>query len=233
MDTETTKNMDEVARVSDIMRVSITTVSPDDSLEFAAQLFEKYNYEGFPVIDHNKKLVGIVTAYDMILQGSGMHLPTILNIMKQASDNTVENKALDEHFKRLREIKIREVMNIDPLVVGPDIKVEDLAKEFAQHHRVNPIPVVDGERRLLGIVSRYDLIRFFNEQYFKKVMQDTGHGGILQRLERVGVDGYGDSEKGSQDDNSVVANMWLKVFVLAAVIIVLFLFGLSMLTKYQ
>lgn len=124
-------------------------------------------------------------------------------------------------------------MNIDPLVVGPDIKVEDLAKEFAQHHRVNPIPVVDGERRLLGIVSRYDLIRFFNEQYFKKVMQDTGHGGILQRLERVGVDGYGDSEKGSQDDNSVVANMWLKVFVLAAVIIVLFLFGLSMLTKYQ
>ena len=121
----------EVALVSDIMRVGVITVSPDDSLEYAAGLFEKYNYDGFPVIDHSKKLVGIVTGYDMILQGSGMHLPTILNIMKQASVNKVDNKALDEHFKKLREVKIREVMNIDPLVVGPEAKVEDLAKEFS------------------------------------------------------------------------------------------------------
>src|SRR3989344_7037095 len=182
---ENKQEQEAIARVSDIMRVGVISVKPEDSLEYAAELFEKYNYDGFPVVDHSKKLVGIVTGYDMILQGSGMHLPTILNIMKQASENKVDNKALDEHFRRIREIKIREVMNVDPLVVGPDVAVEDLAKEFAQHHRVNPIPVVDKEKRLLGIVSRYDLIKFFNQKYLKRVMADSDHNGILQRLERV------------------------------------------------
>ncbi len=211
-------NEKEVARVSDIMRVGAITVSPEDSLEYAAELFEKYNYDGFPVIDHDKKLVGIVTGYDMILQGSGMHLPTILNIMKQASESRVDNRALDDHFKKLREIKIREVMNVDPLVVDPEVKVEDLAKEFAQHHRVNPIPVVDKDRRLLGIVSRYDLIKFFNQQYFKKVMNDTGHGGILERLERVG----GEDIKNSELTSGETPHSWLKALIIAGIIIVIF-----------
>ena len=99
---------------------------------------------------------------------------------------------------------------MDPLVVGPDVAVEDLAKEFAQHHRVNPIPVVDKEKRLLGIVSRYDLIKFFNQKYLKRVMADSDHNGILQRLERV------DSGVGSEiEDIKSTANIWFKVAIIA------------------
>ncbi|KKT81411.1 MAG: hypothetical protein A3B99_01595 [Candidatus Yanofskybacteria bacterium RIFCSPHIGHO2_02_FULL_44_12b] len=227
---ENKQEQEAIARVSDIMRVGVISVKPEDSLEYAAELFEKYNYDGFPVIDHSRKLVGIVTGYDMILQGSGMHLPTILNIMKQASQSKVDNKTLDDHFKKLREIKIREVMNVDPLVVGPDVKVEDLAKEFAQHHRVNPIPVVDDQKRLLGIVSRYDLIKFFNEQYFRKIIGDTDHSGILQRLERVGVDGVVNKEGTNQDRASL--DLWFRATIIAGIIGIVFWILFSFLNRY-
>ena len=78
-------------------------------------------------------------------------------------------------------------MNPDPLVVGPGITVEAVAKEFVMHHRVNPIPVVDASRKLMGVVSRYDVIRFFNEQYLHRVLKgkEEGHEGVLRRLSRV------------------------------------------------
>ena len=77
------------------------------------------------------------------------------------------------------------MMNEDPLVVGPEVRIEDLAKEFIQHHRVNPIPVIDSDKKLLGVVSRFDIIQFFDEKYFHKMLAESGHGGILQRLGRL------------------------------------------------
>ena len=111
-------------------------------------------------------------------------------------------------------------MNIDPLVVGPDVEVDNLAKEFAQHHRVNPIPVVDNERRLLGIVSRYDLIRFFNEKYVKKIMGDKDHGGILQRLERVGENGNIEIKNGY---NGLMLSPWIKTLIMVGAAVVVYL----------
>lgn len=176
--------MKEVVKVSDIMIRRVITLTPQDTLEAAAQLFDEYNYDGFPVVDTDRKLVGILTAYDMVNQSSMIHLPTLISIIEQIYTDKADRKTLESHFQKLKKIKIQEIMNIDPLVISPDIKIEDLAKEFARHHRVNPIPVINGERKLLGVVSRYDIIRFFDERYFNRVLEDAGHDGILQRLAR-------------------------------------------------
>ncbi|MDP2648012.1 MAG: CBS domain-containing protein, partial [Candidatus Yanofskybacteria bacterium] len=79
--------MTEIAKVKDIMTREVLSVGPDDSLELVAQLFDKYDYDGIPVVGNDRKLLGIITAYDMIVQSSGMHLPTILNIMDKIAVN--------------------------------------------------------------------------------------------------------------------------------------------------
>lgn len=161
----------------------VITLNSDDDLELAARLFEKHDFNGFPVVDQDRKLVGLVTAYEMILQSSQVHLPFVFELINKKG--AVDDE-LRKHFDGLRQIKIKEVMNVDPLVVEPEVKVIDLAKEFLQHHRVNPIPVVDGEHRLLGVVSRYDIIRFFNERFLMQALSDADHSGILRRLTRLG-----------------------------------------------
>jgi hypothetical protein len=64
-------------------------------------------------------------------------------------------------------------MNTDPLVVMEDLGLSEAAKVFAEHHRVNPIVVTDANGILVGVVSRYDVIKFFNEQYFNQVVQNV------------------------------------------------------------
>ena len=168
--------MAELAKVKDIMTTQVLSVNAEDSLEIVAQLFEKYDYDGMPVIDNSRKLLGIITAYDMIIQSSGMHLPTVLNIMDKIAVNQADRQDLDKHFGKLREIKASQIMNAKPLTVTPELSITDAAKLFAEHHRVNPLIVVDDQGILLGVVSRYDIIRFFNEKYFKNVVQQATTG---------------------------------------------------------
>lgn len=174
----------ESVKVKDVMTKKVVTLSPDDSLEKATKLFEEHNYDGFPVVNEEGHLIGIVTAYDMVSQSYATHLPSLIHIIEDVYKDKNGEGILKEHFDKVRTVKVRDMMNLDPLVIGPEVRVEDLAKEFIQHHRVNPIPVIDIDKKLLGVVSRFDIIRFFDEIYFNKMLVETGHEGILQRLGR-------------------------------------------------
>lgn len=175
----------DTVKVKDIMTKKLVTLNPNDGLDKAVEFFEDPNHDGFPVVNDDGRLVGIVTAYDMVSQSYATHLPSLFNILEGIHEDENNKDILREQFNRVKAIKIRDMMNEDPLVVGPNVKVEDLAKEFIQHHRVNPIPVIDQDKKLLGIVSRFDIIRFFDEQYLNKMLKESGHEGILQRLGRV------------------------------------------------
>lgn len=162
--------MIDIGKVQDIMTKDVLSVAPEDSLELVSQLFEKYDYDGMPVVGADRKLLGIITAYDMVVQSSGMHLPTVLNIMEKIAVNQADRADLDEHFNKLREIKAKQIMNTKPLTTSANTPLDEAAKLFAQHHKVNPIVVVDDQGVMVGVLSRYDIIRFFNEKYFQHVI---------------------------------------------------------------
>ncbi len=165
--------MSEFAKVQDIMTKDVLAVNAEDGLDLVSELFERYDYDGLPVVDRDRRLLGIITAYDMIVQSSGMHLPTLLNIMDKISVNQADRQELDSHFSKLKEIKAKEIMNAKPLTVNPGVSIDEAAKLFAEHHRVNPIAVVDENGVLVGVLSRYDIIRFFNEKYFQRVVTEA------------------------------------------------------------
>jgi CBS domain-containing protein len=53
---------------------------------------------------------------------------------------------------------IRDFMTPDPITVRPETPVEDIANLLLAH-RINGVPVIDGDGRLLGVVTAEDLIR--------------------------------------------------------------------------
>lgn len=167
----------KIARVGDVMTKDVLAIDANDTLDVIAGLFEKYDYDGMPVVDSTKKLLGIVTAYDMVLQSSDLHLPTLLKVMDQIAKNQADRKALDEHFGKLRDIKATSIMNPKVITVTPDTSLEDAAKVFADHHKVNPLCVVDAQGLLVGVLSRYDIIKFFNESYLKRVVHEVNPAG--------------------------------------------------------
>ena len=162
-----------IAKVGDVMTKDVLAIDANDTLDVIAGLFEKYDYDGMPVVDSNHKLLGMITGYDMVLQSSDMHLPTLLKIMGQISTDKADRRALDEHFNKLRDIKATSIMNPKVVTIGPDASLEEAAKLFADFHKVNPLCVVDAEGKLLGVLSRYDIIKFFNEAYLQNVVKQT------------------------------------------------------------
>lgn len=159
--------------VSDIMtQKKIIAIDEDTNLQEAEKFFEEYGYKGFPVVDKNKKLVGILTEYDMVSHSSGAHIPTMMSLLENIKVNRQDRKDLDEFFKNVRNIKVKNVMNTDPLTITEDTPIEELAKNFSEHHKVNPILVTDKTGNLRGVVSRYDILRFFNEKYLHNVLAE-------------------------------------------------------------
>jgi CBS domain-containing protein len=179
--------MKQITHIEDIMTKDVITLKPDESLFKAAELFDQYRFDGIPVVDGDRRLVGLVGSYDMILQ-TRLHLPNILGVLGQGSVHDMNEHLVDLYLKRLKRVHVGEIMNKDPLVVHGDVQLEDLVGEFAEHHRVNPIPVINAEKQLIGVVSRYDVIRFFSKHFLLDVLQDAGHHGILQRLSRIDTD---------------------------------------------
>ena len=159
------------------MTKDVLAIDVNDTLDVIAGLFEKYNYDGMPVIDSTKKLMGVITMYDLVLQSSDIHLPTMLKIMDQIAREQGDARALDAHFGKLRDIKATSIMNPKVVSIGPDALLEEAAKIFADYPKVNPLCVVDAEGKLVGVVSRYDVIKFFNEAYLKHMVQQKSEDG--------------------------------------------------------
>ncbi len=56
------------------------------------------------------------------------------------------------------ELKARNIMTTDPVCVAPTTRIRELAKVF-EDHEISGAPVVNQEGRVVGIVSKTDLIR--------------------------------------------------------------------------
>ena len=137
--------------VKDVMVKDVVTVHEDDSIEKLFDLFEKYHYNSYPVVDNEAKLVGIIDQ-DIILE--------ILMF-----DRSPRTKHTHEAAIRSLSNNAKGIMIPHPITISSDANLHDVA-DLMLKHRVNRVCVVkDG--KLAGIVSKRDII---NEVYkIKKV----------------------------------------------------------------
>ena len=103
-------------------------------------------------------MVGIVSESDLILseEESDLHLPHYLNIMGGIVF-VGSMKGFEEKLNKAFATNVRDLMTPDPVVVSIDDNAEAVAKRIAESHH-NHLPVVDGEGRLAGMVTRADAL---------------------------------------------------------------------------
>ena len=151
--------------VKDIMTAKVISVDPEMSLFDAHETIARNNLDGVPVVDGKGHVVGILTEYDMLSKASVMHLPTLQKVIKHLQ-SFVDKGGLAEYRKELEDLKdltVSAIMNHDPLMLSAETPFETVVETFFKHHRVNPIPVIDNNGTLVGIVSRYDVLKVFEQ----------------------------------------------------------------------
>ncbi|HXK35781.1 MAG TPA: CBS domain-containing protein [Candidatus Paceibacterota bacterium] len=170
--------------VKDIMTESPLTIGAEDSVIYAAELLNEHGFNGLPVVDENKKLVGLITEYDLIAGGKNLHLPTLINVLGNIDFYKKDSTLVKDDLKQLLVLKVKDLMNREPLTVPEEAPIMLLAQTFADHHRVNPILVTNRHQELVGIVSRYDLVRLFADRTAGKGVDPSRPEELEKRVGR-------------------------------------------------
>ncbi|MDO8729048.1 MAG: CBS domain-containing protein [bacterium] len=146
-------------KVTDMMTKDVVSVNADMPLFEAAKIIIDHNFDGVPVVDKENKLIGIITEYNLISQSSSVHLPTLQKILKDLKVLGEDKSYFEKEFEDIIALKVKDVMNREPPTLRDNANYEEVLAAFREHHNVNPIPVVDAVGKVVGVVSRYDVLR--------------------------------------------------------------------------
>jgi CBS domain-containing protein len=143
---------------AEIMDGAVPSVSLEADARSAIELLAKTEKGAIPVVDEERRVVGIVSESDLILsdEESDLHLPHYLNIMGGIVF-VGSMKGFEKRLDKAFATKVSELMTADPVVVREDDDAEAVAKTIADEHH-NHLPVVDGDGRLAGLVTRADAL---------------------------------------------------------------------------
>ncbi len=125
--------LDGYVLVRDVMTRDVATVTPDMTVVDLARLLDGKNYHGVPVVDPDGNLVGVVTTTDL------------------AEKAGVDGGGLREG------LLVRDIMSPPSGVIAPEATLLDAARVMVSRS-FRRLPVVEG-RHLVGIISRFDLLR--------------------------------------------------------------------------
>jgi CBS domain-containing protein len=140
------------------MERDIVSVRPDADVESLLRLMRQHELPGVPVTDDSGRLLGIVTESDLVLrdEDADLHLPHHIDLWGGVI--FLESvKHYEERLRRAFAAEVSDMMTSDPITVQADDSVQHAAKLIAEHKH-NRLPVVDAEGRLLGIVTRVDVL---------------------------------------------------------------------------
>ncbi|MCL2338003.1 MAG: CBS domain-containing protein [Firmicutes bacterium] len=141
----------------DIMVTEVITVNPQDNVEKVAHLLLEHRISGMPVVDDSGRLVGVVSEADLVFQEKGVKSPFFMVVFDSPIYFEHPGRLVDD-IKRAAARKVNELMSTKLYTVGPETAITDIATIFTKN-KINRVPVVDENNKILGIISRQDIIR--------------------------------------------------------------------------
>jgi CBS domain-containing protein len=138
-------------RIKDLMSSEVVSIGPGATLKEAARTMIEAGVSGLPVVDDDGALVGIITESDFVLGEAGRRSEERAGLLRFF---------LNRQGIPSEERTVGDVMTRDVITVGPDRDHTEAAR-LMDREAVKRLPVVDNGR-LVGIVSRADMLRAFN-----------------------------------------------------------------------
>lgn len=144
--------------VSDIMTSGdIITCSPDTSLDAALELIVANEITGLPVVDEGKRVVGIVSDFDLLAL-DGVSESEKTELFPSTGDDWGSFFAVQGYVEKNKGSLVSDVMTSSPITVSADSSVS-AAAHLLLHKRIRRLPVLDSEGVLIGIISRSNIIK--------------------------------------------------------------------------
>lgn len=138
--------------VADVMTRNVAHVTTETPVAEVVSLLIDRTLRALPVVDDEGRVVGIITDGDLLARG-GTTLPLRLQQLLPLGERAAQVASLAE-----QPLRATELMTRDPVTLTATTPLAQAAAVMADHD-LKRLPVVDTTGRLVGMVSRYDLLK--------------------------------------------------------------------------
>jgi CBS domain-containing protein len=138
------------ATVGDVMTRRVVAVKKDVDFKQILAVLRKYRVSACPVLDDAGKVIGVVSEADLLYKEANAELPRgAIRLRWRPGEQT-----------KATAVSAGELMTSPALTISPGVPVTEAAR-LMQEQRVKRLPVVNGGGRLVGIVSRADVLSVY------------------------------------------------------------------------
>lgn len=148
-------------KVKDVMTLDVTTLSPDKNAQEALDLLIKMQISGLPVIDENDKLIGMFTEKEILSFILPSYLDSVGSFEYEQNPKAARQKALT-----LKNLKVKDLARSEVITINEDATLCEAAHIMIMR-KARRLPVVNKEKKVVGIICRGDVLRAIFDEYTK------------------------------------------------------------------
>lgn len=157
--------------VGDLMRTTVITIGPDMPLAEIVSLLLDKGYRSLPVVDEGNHLLGIITDGDLLKRAG---LSTRLDFAETLTEASTKQMIAT---LRANDSTAADLMTVPVITVSAQEPVRSAVERMVDHD-LKRLPVVDRDRRLVGWISRVDVLRVMEyHQLGTETEVETPHDG--------------------------------------------------------
>ncbi|MCX4403190.1 MULTISPECIES: CBS domain-containing protein [unclassified Streptomyces] len=144
-------------KVGSVMATEVVTARYGTPFKEVARLLTEHRISGLPVLDEDDKVLGVISETDLMVRQAGIPDPyeTPRRFRFTGLTRGARRQAAKGHARTAGQL-----MSVPPVTVHAEETIAEAARTMAGS-RVERLPVVDDEDRVVGIVTRRDLIQVF------------------------------------------------------------------------
>ena len=144
--------------VRQVMTTDVLSFRPTDTVEHAARALSERRLGGAPVVDDDGVVVGLLEDDDLIVQDTRLHFPTVISVFGAYLELPSSLHRFETDLRKAVGATVFDAMDADAPTCRPDDTLEHVATVLHERN-ASRMAVVDDDGRLVGVVSRGDLVR--------------------------------------------------------------------------
>jgi len=151
------------------MNRKVIFVHPETCIEEVVKIFKDNNIRGLPVVDSDHKVVGVISESDISEYSKELHVTPLIGFTGWVSPYTDVSQiaSFNKGIELLSSAKVEDVMS-KKVIAAKEMTTFHEVVALMKKSSVNRIPVVDGDNKLIGIITRQDLLTYLAEKEEKE-----------------------------------------------------------------
>jgi CBS-domain-containing membrane protein len=139
-------------KAGDVMVTEVVSVTRKTPLDQVAAVMARHGISGVPVVEEGERVVGVISEKDFLTRMGEQDTETFMGVVAECL------KGLGCVAVSIRGQNAEDIMTSPAVTVNEETSIREIANLLTEKN-INRVPVINRKGRLVGIISRADIVR--------------------------------------------------------------------------